>query len=183
MPGLGPCVRWATALVGAGALLSAATGGALAATSRPPASRHTPRSVYHSPYLWATINACNPKDHPNTVGIRGSMPGDGRAGETMYMRFRIQYLDPATNSWRFVAQRADSGWLPVGSATYRARQAGRSFQIVPTAGQAYTMRGAVSFEWRRGSTYVLSARIHTTAGHRDAQGADPKGYTAATCQI
>ena len=32
-----------------------------------------------SPLLWATINVCDTAAHPNTIGIRGSMPGTGDA--------------------------------------------------------------------------------------------------------
>lgn len=162
----------------AGASSSAGPGTATA--TKPP--RKQP-SIYHSPLLWATINACNPTDHPGTVGVRGSMPGDGRKDEKMYMRFRLQYLDPNTHQWQFVSQNADSGFLLAGSARYRALQSGRSFQIVATPGQPYQLRGAVTVQWRRGRTVVRSARIHTTAGHRDAQGGDPKGFSAGTCTI
>jgi hypothetical protein len=153
---------------------------ATAASQPPKAKSHT---IYRSTRLWATVNLCNPKDHPDTIGVRGSMPGDGQAGETMYMRFRIQYQDPRTKQWLFVTSNADSGFLPVGSARFSARQSGRSFEIVPAKGQPFLLRGAVSFEWRRGTTAIRSARIHTTAGHSDASGSDPKGYTAATCTI
>ena len=169
----------ATGLLG-GALALAAVGAAGAATTTPPKKPHT---IYRSSRLWATVNACNPKDHPDTIGVRGSMPGDGQRGEAMYMRFRVQYQDPRTKQWLFVASNADSGYLPVGSAQYSARQSGRSFVIVPTKGQPFVLRGAVSFEWRRGTTEIRSARIHTTAGHHDASGADPTGYSAATCTI
>jgi hypothetical protein len=153
---------------------------AAAATAPPKPKTHT---IYRSTRLWATVNVCNAKDRPNTIGVRGSIPGDGQAGETMYMRFRIQYQDPRSKQWLFVTANADSGFLPVGSARFSARQSGRSFQIVPAKGQSFLLRGAVSFEWRRGTTEIRSARIHTTAGHPDASGSDPKGYTAATCTI
>ena len=172
-----PFTRVALGLaVAATALISATTpAGAAAAKKR--------RTIYSNRNLWATVNACNPKDHPYTIGVRGSMPGDGQAKETMYMRFQIQYQDPRTKQWLFVSKNADSGFLPVGNAQYSARQSGRSFQIVPAPGQTYLLRGAVYLEWRRGNKVVRSARIHTTGGHRDASGSDPKGYTAATCTM
>lgn len=172
--------RLGALVLGAFVLSGGAPAGAAAKT---PPKKHKPPSIYHSRLLWATVNACNPKDHPNTIGVRGSMPGDGQVRETMYMRFRIQYQDPKSGQWLFVTRGADSGFLPVGTANYSARQSGRSFQIVPTPGQPYLLRGAVSFEWRRGTTEIRSARIHTTAGHRDAKGADPAGYSASTCRM
>jgi hypothetical protein len=173
--------RRAILLCGALTLAAGVPGSGATAAGKPPKTK--PRTIYRSTRLWATVNLCNPKDHPDTIGVRGSMPGDGQAGETMYMRFRVQYQDPRTKQWVFVASNADSGFLPVGSARFSARQSGRSFEIVPTKGQPFLLRGAVSFEWRRGTTAVRSAHVHTTAGHSDASGSDPKGYTAATCTI
>ena len=108
------------------------------------------RTLEHSRALWATVDVCSPKDQPNTIGIRGSMPGDGRATDQMYMRFRVQYQTPPGKQWTFVARGADSGFLKVGSAS-AARQAGRSFQFAPAAGQSFALRGYVTFQWRRGA--------------------------------
>ena len=65
--------------------------------------------------LWATIDVCNPSDQPNTVGIRGSMPGDGKSDDVMYMRFRLQYLDASTKHWVDLATDAASGFVAVGA--------------------------------------------------------------------
>jgi hypothetical protein len=139
--------------------------------------------LLHSRELWATVNVCSPSDQPNTIGIRGSMPGDGHAKDVMYMRFRIQYQDIATKQWLNLAQGADSGFLKVGSAGL-ARQAGRSFQLARAAGKpVYTLRGDVIFQWRRGATVLQTATIPTTAGHKSLAGADPSGYSAATCTL
>jgi len=137
-------------------------------------------SVLHSRLLWATLNVCSPLNQRNTVGVRGSMPGDGQAGEQMYMRFRVQYR--RYGRW-FDVPKSISRWVSVGGAHIRARQSGRSFQLTPTAGSAFLLRGGVDFQWRRGSRVVRSARVHTTAGHRSTAGSDPRGYSAATCHI
>jgi hypothetical protein len=137
----------------------------------------------HSRELWATVDVCNPKDQPDTIGIRGSMPGDNHAAETMYMRFRVQYLDASTGKWLDVGQGADSGFLKVGSAAL-TRQAGRSFQLAPASGKtAYTLRGYVIFQWRKGTTVLEAATQATSAGHTSLAGADPKGFSAATCTL
>jgi hypothetical protein len=169
-----------TALV---VLLSAAALGASASSSaaKTPAGSRTLRQ---SRLLWATIDICNPFDKPDTIGIRGSMPGNGQSGETMYMRFRLQYLDSATK--RFVdelGKGATSGFVVVGPAK-SALQSGRSFQLVPVAGRpAFTLRGVVTFQWRRGAAVVESISRPTTAGHQSRTGADPPGFSAATCSI
>jgi hypothetical protein len=152
----------------------------LLAAAFTPAPAH---ALLHSRELWATVDVCNPKDQASTIGIRGSMPGDGRATDVMYMRFHVQYLDTTTNEWLNLTQGADSGFIKVGSARF-ARQAGRSFQFAPTAGKpAFTLRGEVNFEWRKGATVLETTTVPTSAGHTSLAGADPKGFSAATCKL
>jgi hypothetical protein len=152
------------------------------ASARAPTSTPT-HSLLHSRELWATVDVCNPKDQPNTIGIRGSMPGDGHAKDLMYIRFRVQYLDTTTNKWLDLSQGADSGFVKIGSAAL-ARQAGRSFQFAPATGAStFTLRGEVIFQWRKGATVLQTATLPTTAGHTSLAGADPKGFSAATCQL
>ncbi len=92
---------------------------------------------------------CNPKDQPNTIGIRGSMPGDGNAKDIMYMRFRVQYLDATTNQWIDLSKGADSGFVKVGSASSRARPGAASSLRRPPPTRAFTLRGEVVFQWRK----------------------------------
>jgi hypothetical protein len=140
------------------------------------------RALLHSHELWATIDVCNPADQPDTVGIRGSMPGDKRSGDRMYMSFRLQYLN-ASGQWVDLASGASSGFATVGSGA-SARQGGTSFELKPVAGKpAVTLRGVVDFEWRRGKTIVVSAEQPTTAGHKSLAGADPADFSTATCVI
>jgi hypothetical protein len=108
------------------------------------------------------------------------MPGDGRARDKMYMSFRLQYLDAPTNRWTDLSS-ASSSYVAVGTGA-SPRQGGRSFQLVPGK-TAYTMRGVVDFQWRRGKKVLESAARPTTAGHRSLAGADPAGFSVATCAI
>lgn len=167
-----------TALGLAGPGASSATGPARSGAHA--SARGHAHTVLQSRLLWATVNACSPPDHHNTVGVRGSMPGDGQANEQMYMRFRVQYR--RYGRWINVP-RSISGWVAVGGAHILARQSGRSFRLTPTTGSAFLLRGNVEFQWRRGSRIVRRAVAHTTAGHRSTAGADPRGYSAATCHI
>jgi hypothetical protein len=141
-----------------------------------------PHALLESPQLWATIDVCNPADQPNTVGVRGSIPGDGHAKDELYMRFRLQYLDSTTGQWVDLSNGADSGFVAVGAAK-SARQTGRSFQLVPVAGKPTTLRGVVSFQWRRGSSVEYAISRPTTAEHQSLAGADPAGFSVATCAI
>lgn len=137
------------------------------------------RSPYRSPELWATINVCSPKNAPDVVGVRGSMPGDGNAKDAMYMRFSLQYYEASTGKW-LLSRGGETSLLAVGSAS-TGRQYGRSFTLTaPT--QPKTLRGVVSFEWVRDKRVVFSTERVTTAG-RKAAGADPVGYSAETCLL
>jgi hypothetical protein len=156
---------------------------ALIAAIVPAHSLRSAHSLIHSRELWATVDVCNPKDQPNTIGIRGSMPGDGHAKDIMYMRFRVQYLDATTKQWVNLGKGGDSGLLKLGSGAL-ARQDGFSVELAPVAGKpAFTLRGYVSFQWRKGATVLQSATRLTTSGHTSAAGADPRGFSATTCKL
>jgi hypothetical protein len=180
-----PPVHHASGIVLALALAGVPCAGALTAAASASGERTTANehSLLQSRELWATVDVCDPADEANTVGIRGSMPGDGRPKDTMYMRFRLQYLEAKSKSWVYLAHGADSGFIEVGVAKM-ARQGGSSFQLVPAPGKpAYTLRGVVSFEWRRGGKAVHAVTRTTSAGHQSVAGADPAGYSAAECTI
>jgi hypothetical protein len=139
--------------------------------------------LLHSRLLWATIDICSATDQPDTVGVRGSMPGDGEAHDTMYMRFRLQYMNTTNKVWTNLSKGASSSYSSVGSGV-SARQAGRSFQLNPIAGQpAFTLRGVVSFQWRRGKTVLAETSRPTSAGRESLAGSDPADFSAATCMI
>jgi hypothetical protein len=170
-----------TSLAAAAALLP---GFALAASASKSSAAVLHQSVLQSRLLWATIDVCSPPDQPDTVGIRGSIPGDGHPHDALYMRFRLQYQSGsgATTSWSNLGAGGSSGFVSVGGGG-ASRQAGRSFTLVPVPGKHSTLRGVVTFEWRRGSQVMRSAERTTTGGHKSQAGADPKSYTAATCTI
>ncbi len=173
----------------AAALLAALTAGAVPAAAGATAS--SPRAgkeaaqlaeLLHSRELWATIDVCNPADQRDYVGIRGSMPGDRHPHDRMFMSFRLQYMDAATKNWVNLGSKAPL-FLPVGPGD-SVRQGGRSFQIVPRpSAPASTFRGVVDFEWRRGKTVIQSTSRATSAGRKSLAGADPGGFSAATCAI
>jgi hypothetical protein len=141
-------------------------------------------TVDQSPLLWSTINICDTAKHPDTIGIRASMPGSGKSRERMYMRFQVQYFRNSTKTWAPADTTVDSGFQAVGSAKFRRRESGWNFSITPPPeGQTYRLRGVVSFEWRVGKKVVRKARKRTRSGHKGTYGADPKGFTAAECVI
>jgi hypothetical protein len=152
----------------AGALLVAAPAGAAGIKSR---------------HLWATVNVCDTLKNPDAIGIRASMPGAPNPREEMYMRFRVQYFSSADGLWHNITKGGNSGFVSVGPAKYKARQAGRIFEFDPPAGGRYLMRGKVTFQWKLKGRVVRSAALVTTAGHRSAAGSDPAGYSSDTCVI
>ncbi|MDX6702545.1 MAG: hypothetical protein QOF26_2771 [Baekduia sp.] len=174
--------RRTTALVlAAGAVAALAAGGAPGARAATAAKAPT---VDQSPLLWSTVNICDTTKHPDTIGIRASMPGSGKAGEKMYMRFQVQYFRTSTQKWAATDATVDSGFQSVGAAKFRRRESGWNFSITPpAAGQTYRLRGVVSFEWRKGTKVVRKAVKRTRSGHQGTFGADPAGFSAAECTI
>jgi hypothetical protein len=173
----------AASLAAAAALLP---GLALAASPRSRQASAAPRhSLLQSRLLWATIDICSPSDKPDTVGVRGSMPGDGQPHDAMYMSFRLQYLSGSGTAAHWTdLPNGGGGFVSVGnSGSVRHAQAGRSFTLVPVPGKPSTLRGVVTFEWRRAGAILQSTSRPTTAGHKSETGADPKSFTAATCTI
>jgi hypothetical protein len=144
-----------------------------------PAAESTPKSKASE--LWATVDVCNTPHHPDTIGIRGSMPGDGHRHDVMYMRFLVQSLDVTTHTWADIGRSADSGFVQVGSGAL-TRQAGRSFEFKPTA-TTYTLRGFVEFQWHRAGRTIRVTSLPTSGGHTSLAGAEPAGFSAAACAL
>jgi hypothetical protein len=132
--------------------------------------------------LWATVNVCDTAAKPDTIGIRGSMPGLKHTA-TLLMRFRVQYL-AADGRWRTIRSNADSHWRRVGRRHGGRIESGWSFTFAPPkAGGEIVLRGVVYFRWRRSGKIVRRARRITEGGHVSPVGADPPGFSAGTCRI
>jgi hypothetical protein len=155
-----------------------------------------------TPKLWATVNICDTQAAPNSMGVRAGMPGNA-SRERTFMRFRAEYWNPSIQSWAPVADRGVSGWLYAGPARYERRQAGWTFEFAaPPAGETFTVRGVVEFQWRkrlgprpskrvgsqsRGkgsqSRVVRSVTRVTETGISGVHGGDPAGTSKAMCLI
>jgi hypothetical protein len=146
-------------------------------------SAGTPAHAADPPDLWATLNICDTPGQPNVVGIRGSMPGLGKRA-VLWMRFQVQYFARADQKWHNGEDDADSGWRRLGASGTKVIESGHSFKFAPPAGGgSHTLRGAVTFRWVRNGRRVKQLRRLTEAGHKSTKGADPEGYSAATCLI
>lgn len=134
--------------------------------------------------LWATVNVCDTARHPDAIGIRASMPGLPRKRARLYMRFRVQWRDPADGLWHnILGDGGDSGFVKIGRGR-ATRQAGQIFRYQsPGQGRTLRLRGVVDFRWKLGSKVVRHSRRITERGHRSTAGADPKRYSAAVCVL
>jgi hypothetical protein len=128
---------------------------------------------------WATVNVCDTAKHPDTIGVRASMPGYPRHAR-LAMRFRVQYRTES-GDWADVAG-ADSGWRALGVARGDPVESGWSFTLAASAGPV-TLRGVVRFRRRVRESAPRVTELPTTAGHRSSAGDDPPGYSAATCRL
>jgi hypothetical protein len=128
---------------------------------------------------WATVNVCDTAKHPDAIGIRASMPGVPKHARPA-MRFRVQYRTDS-GAWADVAG-ADSGWRTLGRGHGAPVESGWSFTFAHSA-NAVTLRGEVRFRTRRPGFAPRVTELPTTAGHRSSAGADPPGYSAATCTL
>jgi len=156
---------------------------AATATNRTSTEGALLKALVRSKELWATIDVCNPADQPDTVGIRGSMPGDGKPRDQMLMSFRLQYQEATTKQWFDLPGPTRPSFVRVGAGA-SVRQGGRSFQLQPQAGKpAFMLRGLVEFRWRRAGRVIQSAARTTTSGHRSLAGADPATYSSVGCLI
>jgi hypothetical protein len=158
---------------------------ALAAVALLPAAAGAKKR--RSRFLWATVNVCDTKRHPDRMGVRARMPGNGRKRQRMYMRFSAQFH--SSSGWRRV-KHARSPWYRVGSARANWKESGHNFDFTaPPAGTSYEMRGYVQYQWRakrkhhRGWRVVKRRQRLTRGGHPGTVEADPKGFSAAHCKI
>jgi hypothetical protein len=160
---------------------------ALAAAALLPAA---PARAQQTRLLWATVNICDTPAHPNMVGMRASMPGNGRR-QRMYMRFRAFWYRIAQRDW-VPLPRGRSGWIYAGSARFRARQAGYSFRVSqPPPGKSFVVRGVVEFQWRARrrragkSRWVVAKRVRATTrgGAPGVQEGDPPGLSLGACEV
>lgn len=127
--------------------------------------------------LWATVNICNTRHHPHALGIRGQMPALGFRAR-LSMRIAVDYWDPAKK--RFVADKSvRSKVVALGATSSELRQGGYEFSFAPPA----VLSGTVTFKWTVGRHVVGRATRATAHGIRGVDRGDPRGYSAATCQI
>jgi hypothetical protein len=134
-------------------------------------------SAKRSKRLWATINICDTRRHPNTLGIRGQVPALGFSS-SISIAISVDFWNPATK--RFKPDPGVDKLIRLGNPSDGIQQQGVSFQFSPHAGR---FRGNAVFVWKRSGKVLGQTDRLTTSGHRDADFGDPPGSSAATCTI
>ena len=141
--------------------------------------------------LWATVNICDTIAHPDQMGVRANMPGNGTR-QRMYMRFHAQFYNATRKQWFNVKGSGVSRWIYIGNARVTERQGGYTFSFAPPrSGGAFVLRGVVDFQWRikrrtksgHRRTVVVRTLHANTKGEHPSDGADPQGYSSGTCEI
>jgi hypothetical protein len=109
--------------------------------------------------LWAAVNQCG----ANEVGVRASLPGDGRGGR-MRVRFSAQWFSHRRQAWLPV-KGAGSPWVDAGSADYVQQTRGWTFSISsPPPGKRFLLRGVAEMQWLDGGRVRRSTTRVTGGG-------------------
>ena len=148
----------------------------LAAVLRSPSRR--PRAAATDP--WATVNVCDTAKHPDAIGIRASMPGTPQ-GARLSMRFRVA----VPHGGRRLARRARRrlGLASLGTGRGAPAESGWSFTFAHPQARGHAARGRALPLARAATALPRQDEEATEAGHRSSAGADPPGYSAATCTL
>jgi hypothetical protein len=170
-----------TLLVIAVVLLPTASAAA-AGHARPAGPSHSQIStavarVERSRNLWATVNICNTKNHPNIVGIRGQMPALG-FDSVLSMQVELRYWSDSAK--RYMTLPSTKQTIALGTERTGLHQTGISFRFSPHAG---TLAGTIRFEWRLKRRSIGHATRHTSPDHPDADQGDPAHFSAGKCEI
>jgi hypothetical protein len=162
------------------ALLVPAGSGVAAAASANPSPAQIRRAISRaesSRTLWATVNVCDTRHSPNTIGVRGQMPG---LGFPSWMSMKVQFNSWSKQKRRFVALRGVSRLVRFGRSSTLLQQGGALEQFQPRTGY---FNATIQFIWRRSGKLLGQTTRRTTAGHHGADFGDPKRYSAKQCKI
>lgn len=135
------------------------------------------RGAEDSKRLWATVNVCDTRKHPHTIGIRGEVPALGFP-TTISISLGVDFWSETDK--RFEPDPNASKKIKLVSVTHGIHQRGVMFQFARHTGR---LRGTATFLWTRHGKLLGATKRVTTARHHDADFGDPSGFSAATCTI
>jgi hypothetical protein len=176
------CVLTHLASLSAGILIGIAPADARAAAGpggSDPSGQQIRQAVRHaqrSREVWATVNICNTRRYPHTIGIRGQLPALGFPAR-LYMSIQVDYWVKAKR--RFVPDSNAKQSLSLGRQSSGRHQAGFTWRFAPPA----FLSGTVTFEWKLGRKVIGRTTRRTVHGIKNVDDSDPKGYSTATCRI
>jgi hypothetical protein len=157
----------------------------LVAPSPAPAAASQPklaaavRSAERSRSLWATVNICDTRGYPDSVGIRGQMPTLG-VSASLSMTIQVDYWSKPKGRFMPIQSRTGTTTLALGNLSSGLQQDGAVF---PFKAQHGLFSATITFTWSRGGKVVGQTQRRTTAGHHDADFGSPPRYSAAQCRI
>jgi hypothetical protein len=126
--------------------------------------------------LWATVNICDTKRNPDTIGIRGEMPALGfKTG--LSIEIRLEFYKFKQRQWALVPGAVRR--VPLGSFSTGLHQDGFSFIFKPFV----VLRGAVTFKWTLAGKVIGSTARTTARNLKHVDDGDPPGYSRARCTI
>jgi hypothetical protein len=165
------------ALAIAATTFAAAASAAASANPTPAQIRKAIAQAERSKSLWATINICNSKRYPDTIGIRGQMPSLGFAA-WLSMNIQLNYYSAT-----------DKQFIPLPTGGSHTTRLGRSAVKLQQGGATWTfnkpvlLNASVQFVYRRAGKLLGETTLTTTAGHPSAQFGSPAHLSAKQCQI
>jgi opacity protein-like surface antigen len=165
------------ALAIAATTLAAAASAATSGNPTPAQIMKAVAQAERSDSLWATINICNSKRYPGTIGVRGQMPSLGFAA-WLSMKIQLNYYSDN----KFVRlPNGGSHTTRLGRSAVKLQQGGATWTFTFT--KPVLFNASVQFVWRRAGKLLGETTETTTAGHRAAEFGSPMHYTANQCRI
>jgi hypothetical protein len=160
-------------------VLAVAATPALGAASGPTPNqiKSAVHNAERSKRLWATINVCDTRKHPHTIGIRSEAPALGFQA-TISISIAVDFYSKTDK--RFEPDPNATKMIKVGPVTHGIHQRGVTFRFAPHTGR---LRGTATFSWTRHGKVLGNTKRLTTPSHHDADFGDPSGFSAATCMI
>jgi hypothetical protein len=139
--------------------------------------RRAVRNAKHSKALWATVNICDTKKFPDTLGVRGQMPALG-FGSSLSIDIQVDFFDKTKK--RFVPVPSATMKIPLGRVASGLQQGGATFTFQPHTG---LLSATVDFQWMRGGKVLAHTTRRTTGAHKSADFGNPAHFSAPQCTI
>ena len=158
---------------------SAAAMAAAASNPTPAQITKAIRGAERAKTLWATVNICDSRSDPNTLGIRGQMPSLGFPA-WLSMRIQVNYYSSSKKKFVPVPGSATIKTIRLGRSRRGLQQGGAVFVFKPHAG---LLDASVEFFWRRSGKLLGSTTQQTAGGHHGADFGSPPRFSAAQCRI